>query len=194
MPLVVILSLLGFLQQVEANCTLCINDTPFNPDGTIGATPCSMFGPIIAETDATDPTCTDFQLQSYRHCSCESYPTDVFCSMCPDGVFDIPNKNKQIPELGMTCDEALFAKKADASNICEEIPKYAYFCGCSGIGEAPTLSPTPLPPTTTGVQASAETATSTSSGTTTSATSGISSVGLDLAIAVTLTALVCSIH
>lgn len=111
-------------------CTMCVGGTPFDPNGRIGgATSCFAISQYINATAASDRVCLETQLQSYIGCGCETYP-DIFCPMCEGAFVDITDPNKEIPLVGMTCQEALFVDKS--SGKCTMIQQAAYFCGCPG--------------------------------------------------------------
>jgi len=123
-------------------CTLCSGGDAqeYDPDGTIGTLPCSQLASVLGSTDASASTCLETQVQAYRHCSCASYPVDSFCSMCPDGAYDVSMPSKIVSvalgggsESALTCEEALFLPKRGNGAACAYLRQEAsYLCGCPG--------------------------------------------------------------
>lgn len=139
-------------------CTLCADGSASNPNGTIGAAPCSDIEAVIGSTPANSTQCRDVQLQGFLNCGCPTFPGS-FCPMCADGFFSIAQPNKQIPILNdTTCEDALFAEIA-VENACSDIERTAHFCGCPGApepicklcanGPAPSKPTRRLPPSFT---------------------------------------------
>lgn len=128
-------------KRAQSQCTLCTGGTSFNVSGTIGSLTCSQVAAVINSTAPSSPICYQTQLKGYLWCSCASFPTSFFCSMCANGVSNISNPDLQIPSLNnATCQESLFANQTDRSQ-CEAIANAATECGCTAATLSPTLAP-----------------------------------------------------
>jgi hypothetical protein len=123
------------LAVVDSQCTLCQDGSAIDPTGMIGGTSCTDIDSVIGATEPTSSTCIEAQLQGYLNCACPTFP-DAYCAMCADGFFDIPSPRKKIAFTDETCESVLFVKETELAT-CQDITKYASWCGCPGAPSAP---------------------------------------------------------
>ena len=110
----------------NVGCTICQDGS--TPSGAFGDVDCLEYQSDLATIDATNPLCTEFQVQGYRNCNCPTFPSDQYCSLCNDGFYQIPNENRRVPLLEKTCSEILFTSVD--SGDCDTNAAAAYYCGC----------------------------------------------------------------
>jgi hypothetical protein len=120
---------------VNSQCTLCEDGSAVDPNGTIGSATCVQIDEASASTALDSTLCIEAQLEGYKNCGCPTFP-NVYCSMCSDGSFDIPNERTQVPFTGQTCAEILFVKETEL-NSCQDITKYQTLCECPNAPAAP---------------------------------------------------------
>jgi hypothetical protein len=117
---------------VNNPCTLCVGGGDFNPDMRIGTVPCQQVQDLLQATPADTPVCYDAQLQGYLYCSCASYPSNAFCSMCEGGGTELTAPMFVPDSLApKTCQESLFSTISN-NEECRLIAEAADVCGCVG--------------------------------------------------------------
>lgn len=115
------------------SCTLCSDGSTSMQTTTamIGPVRCSYMESLVGNLDTTSSTCEEMNLIGYRYCDCPTYPEDIFCSMCSNGSYDIPNLKLKIPLTNETCENYLFSKRADEPDeSCDRLHGAAHYCGC----------------------------------------------------------------
>jgi hypothetical protein len=146
-------------QQQEQNntitggCTLCADGSIPNFEASIGETSCRTIANAVSQTPSTTDLCVMAQLQGYIYCSCPTYPSDSYCSLCDTATEDTENdeyfynplsrqnRKKIIPDSNLTCGEVEFVKKesntnGNASSSLSTCPAAATtvataeYCGC----------------------------------------------------------------
>ena len=121
-------------------CTLCADGSTGTLSNSFGGSSvtCGSIGGVIGSTAANSSDCKEVQVQAFQFCDCPTYPEDYFCSLCPDGDFNLTEMDfrRQVPifpaddedEGFRTCRDILFEPIADGA--CEAVTSAAGFCGC----------------------------------------------------------------
>jgi hypothetical protein len=130
--LALVLGLMTPFVTAQDQCTLCADGS--DPDMSLmsadlgwSCTDLSQFASILK---AGDTECTDLQIVGFQDCACPTYPTG-FCSLCPGGFSDIPDKTVTVPSTtNLTCGDILFVAESVLQGGCEDLAPYRERCGC----------------------------------------------------------------
>lgn len=118
-----------------SSCSLCLGGAEANLTKTIGGTPTDpSCAALSSNVEIDEDGCRDLQVLGYRWCDCPDYPEDYYCPMCKNAFTNIPNRFKQIPGTGKTCEDQLFVPKSSVGS-CLEAMKPGYVCGCPDADE-----------------------------------------------------------
>lgn len=126
--------LLTLVQAVEGQdqCSLCADGS--DPDMSLSSDDLgwncwdlNTFASILKEGESE---CTELQIVGFQDCACPTFP-DGFCTLCPGGFSDIPDKTTSVPSTNnLTCGDILFVEETLLQGGCEDLAPYRDRCGC----------------------------------------------------------------
>lgn len=123
--------------QGQGDCTLCADGSA--PDMNLSSEDlgwsCFDLNSFASILKTSDAECTELQIIGFQDCACPTFPPG-FCTLCPGGFSDIPDKNVQVPSTNnLTCGDILFVETSLLQNGCEDLAPYRERCGCPAEAE-----------------------------------------------------------